>query len=804
MKRADIQGLRAISIISVILYHIWPLNFPNGFLGVDVFFVISGYLIAKCLQNIGTNSLSFPKLFETILDFYKRRIQRIVPIYLGVVCATASISRTIMLESDFQQARLDMYWSLGFVTNLQSLFCNSKDYFTEVFSYRPFLHTWSLGVEIQFYLLSPILMFIINYFGNSKKQASSSTNIFPSIILKQNFRRFIFCSLLLILSLISQQFIYLYFGSSISFGFIFCRLWQFMAGIISYLLTNDYLIENEEKEEKEENNKNNKIIVWPYILAHYNQSDDIFNCQKQQTIINNNIQISSHSPSIENKNQINYNFINFLLKYLIPNIILILLIILLFFPFLSIPIYLRPFQSSFVVIFTSIILFLQNNNWLIYLFLTNKLFVWLGDISYVWYLIHWPTILFLKYFFTIDEFSFKYGIATFILTLIIAFIVEILVDAQIRKLKSFCSVTFLIGIFYAFCFFQLLPTYYSGQNERVAVTKDFDGSLGGRAVTIDVNFTRLIIDDIVKSPEGHSRLANTLSLYEKIRINEILQSATYEDRYKILPGEVLTNRWIGKFAKMVPEERNFLKAVIERKSRGEGKDSTTFLLVGNSHADIISRELQDEFKQNYSVFHMFTAPGCVPFYVPEHLSFVTPDHQMPIKACSAYSQLVKEAIQTIQPDYLFIAFRWYGSFEDQPFNDANNDEILGLINSFLLEIQKNVKIQIFFPAPNLLFKYETSRELAKRLWRGAELEQLHISYKEHLKKNNWSYQRLEHLNCQKCLVYDLSTHFCNSTNDRCAAFDETTKLAIFFDTNHLSYLGRQLARPFLRSLLTPL
>uniref|UniRef100_A0A914KGJ9 SGNH domain-containing protein n=1 Tax=Meloidogyne incognita TaxID=6306 RepID=A0A914KGJ9_MELIC len=339
---------------------------------------------------------------------------------------------------------------------------------------------------------------------------------------------------------------------------------------------------------------------------------------------------------------------------------------------------------------------------------------------------------------------------------------------------------------------------------KVAVTKDFDGSLGGRAVTIDVNFTRLIIDDIVKSPEGHSRLANTLSLYEKIRINEILQSATYEDRYKILPGEVLTNRWIGKFAKMVPEERNFLKAVIERKSRGEGKDSTTFLLVGNSHADIISRELQDEFKQNYSFFHMFTAPGCVPFYVPEHLSFVTPDHQMPIKACSTYSQLVREAIQTIQPDYLFIAFRWYGSFEDQPFNDSNNDEILGLINSFLLEIQKNVKIQIFFPAPNLLFKYETSRELAKRLWRGAQLEQLHISYKEHLKKNNWSYQRLQHLNCQKCLVYDLSTHFCNSTNDRCAAFDETTKLAIFFDTNHLSYLGRQLARPFLRSLLTPL
>ncbi|KAL7074661.1 hypothetical protein ACQ4LE_006100, partial [Meloidogyne hapla] len=300
MKRADIQGLRAISIISVILYHIWPLNFPSGFLGVDVFFVISGYLIAKCLRNIGTK-MNLNKLFETILDFYKRRIQRIVPIYLGVICATASISRTIMLESDFQQARADMYWSLGFATNLQSVFFDCKDYFTEVFSYRPFLHTWSLGVEMQFYLLAPLLIFFINYFGNSTKHSS----IFPTIIAKQNFRRFTFCSLLLILSIITQQFIYFYFGSSISFGFVFCRLWQFIAGIISFLL-NDNLIENEEKvedEEKKNELKNDKNIVWPYILAHCTQSDDIFINQKQQTINCNDVQISNRtsqltSPSI--------------------------------------------------------------------------------------------------------------------------------------------------------------------------------------------------------------------------------------------------------------------------------------------------------------------------------------------------------------------------------------------------------------------------------------------------------------------------------------------------------------------------
>uniref|UniRef100_A0A914KQK8 Acyltransferase 3 domain-containing protein n=1 Tax=Meloidogyne incognita TaxID=6306 RepID=A0A914KQK8_MELIC len=85
MKRDDIQGLRTLAILGVILSHIWPNYFPNGGLCVEIFFVISGYLIAKCLNKIGKEG----NLFETILNFYKRRIQRIVPIYLILIFVTA-------------------------------------------------------------------------------------------------------------------------------------------------------------------------------------------------------------------------------------------------------------------------------------------------------------------------------------------------------------------------------------------------------------------------------------------------------------------------------------------------------------------------------------------------------------------------------------------------------------------------------------------------------------------------------------------------------------------------------------------
>ena len=92
-------------------------------------------------------------------------------------------------------------------------------------------------------------------------------------------------------------------------------------------------------------------------------------------------------------------------------------------------------------------------------------------------------------------------------------------------------------------------------------------------------------------------------------MNELIQSATFDDRYKLLPGEQHQEKWSRRLAAMIPEQRNFLKAVNERRMPGTGNGS--WLLVGNSHADVISRELQAEYHEHFSLFQMFTVPGVV-------------------------------------------------------------------------------------------------------------------------------------------------------------------------------------------------
>uniref|UniRef100_A0A914HJ75 Acyltransferase 3 domain-containing protein n=1 Tax=Globodera rostochiensis TaxID=31243 RepID=A0A914HJ75_GLORO len=245
MKRADIQGLRTVAIFGVIIYHIWPTHFPSGFLGVDIFFVISGHLMAGCLTKLFGNCALKPNkaALNKLAQFYTRRIKRIVPIYVAIIYGTLSVSRTIMLDSDFQKARVDMYWALAFISNMQSVFENN-DYFTEVFSYRPFLHCWSMGVEMHFYLLVPLVMFVLLSLRGAQRRLL----------------RFGFCSTVLICSVTVQQLLATVLPA-LSFGFVFCRLWQFFAGILVHFLNVD------EQDEADSGAQAAAPTGWPYVLG---------------------------------------------------------------------------------------------------------------------------------------------------------------------------------------------------------------------------------------------------------------------------------------------------------------------------------------------------------------------------------------------------------------------------------------------------------------------------------------------------------------------------------------------------------
>jgi peptidoglycan/LPS O-acetylase OafA/YrhL len=152
--RPDVEGLRALAVVAVIVDHLfdWP---SGGFVGVDVFFVISGFLITGLLlkEYERTKRISF-------LDFYKRRVRRIMPAALLVLVVTTAVSFLVFNVIRAQASLWDAVWSALFVSNWH--FANAgTDYFASDGPISPFRHYWSLSVEEQFYLVWPVLMVLV-------------------------------------------------------------------------------------------------------------------------------------------------------------------------------------------------------------------------------------------------------------------------------------------------------------------------------------------------------------------------------------------------------------------------------------------------------------------------------------------------------------------------------------------------------------------------------------------------------------------------------------------------------------------
>lgn len=150
--RADIDGLRAVAVIAVILFHAFPGKMPGGFVGVDVFFVISGFLITGIIyNNLKKGSFSF-------YDFWARRIRRILPALLFVIIAVFIAGWFYLLPTEFETLKSHIKWGLAFAANFK---LNSEvGYFDVSADLKPLLHLWSLAIEEQFYLIWPAIMFV--------------------------------------------------------------------------------------------------------------------------------------------------------------------------------------------------------------------------------------------------------------------------------------------------------------------------------------------------------------------------------------------------------------------------------------------------------------------------------------------------------------------------------------------------------------------------------------------------------------------------------------------------------------------
>lgn len=148
--RPDIDGLRAIAILSVVGYHAFPFWVKGGFIGVDIFFVISGFLISTIIfGSLERNSFSF-------VEFYIRRINRIFPALLLVLIACYIFGWFALLPDEYKQLGKHIAGGSGFISNY--LLWNESGYFDNIAETKPLQHLWSLGIEEQFYIVWPPLL----------------------------------------------------------------------------------------------------------------------------------------------------------------------------------------------------------------------------------------------------------------------------------------------------------------------------------------------------------------------------------------------------------------------------------------------------------------------------------------------------------------------------------------------------------------------------------------------------------------------------------------------------------------------
>jgi peptidoglycan/LPS O-acetylase OafA/YrhL len=151
--RRDIDGLRAVAVLSVVLFHAFPSLLPGGFIGVDVFFVISGFLISGILmRELEQGSFS-------VAGFYARRIKRIFPALLAVMFACLAFGWYALFPDEYQQLGKHLAGGAGFAANF--FYWAQVGYFDTAADTKPLLHLWSLGIEEQFYIVWPAVLLLV-------------------------------------------------------------------------------------------------------------------------------------------------------------------------------------------------------------------------------------------------------------------------------------------------------------------------------------------------------------------------------------------------------------------------------------------------------------------------------------------------------------------------------------------------------------------------------------------------------------------------------------------------------------------
>ncbi|MEY2703164.1 MAG: hypothetical protein RLY43_1802, partial [Bacteroidota bacterium] len=208
--RPDIDGLRAVACLSVCMFHAFPSFVPGGFIGVDIFFVISGYLISSIIfSKFNNGTFSFT-------DFYGRRIRRILPALILILITSIILGWFVLFADEYMQLGKHVFGGATFIQNF--ILWNEVGYFDNSSATKPLLHLWSLSIEEQFYLLYPCIIFLGLRLNLKVSKIVLSISIVSFLI----------------------NVIVIEFNLAAAFFLPFGRFWELMLGGVAYQLNNSY------------------------------------------------------------------------------------------------------------------------------------------------------------------------------------------------------------------------------------------------------------------------------------------------------------------------------------------------------------------------------------------------------------------------------------------------------------------------------------------------------------------------------------------------------------------------------------
>ncbi|EFO92778.1 hypothetical protein CRE_20008 [Caenorhabditis remanei] len=703
-KRNDLQGIRGFAILSVLGFHFYPNLFPNGYLGVDQFFVLSGFLMCMLL----TKSQKLP-IFQIFSEFYIRRFKRILPLYFLFILCTMFALYTVFPDTAIFQNQASAGKALLFVSNRPHT--GDEDYFEKLsIAMDLFTHTWSLSVEIQFYIFVPLIFLIGVQFKGSMRYGYYTTLVTLSFIL------------------------YLFSPPTVSFNSVFARIWQFLIGMMTYFISRSRFVQHEKSIRRPDESEKSA-------------EDKVRLMEENQDLTNETVDKTANLVT------------KFIILALMISVVLLpkeLDPVSARFEFIA-SIYIITLSRAFFTFFTGVLIVLSVED----VILNSRVMIYLGDISYSLYLIHWPVYAYVK---LIYKSNFWILTGALLVSILLAVVVYEFFEKWYLK-QSNAVITVLILVLF------LSNVFYINK------------------------------DTIQKSMEKKEEIALTPKR-KYPRLDEMRDNMTLDDAERM-------NAYWNKHDHMGPElqEPNGVRRHPDHKWFDFQENGIEFkiLLTGSSYVKNHHKLIIQECKHRATSISIDEVTGCEPLAAPHKKIDNGKFDASWAAGCPAQLPEFVDFVNTTQPDYAFILTRWFAVGEpyDTNENDLEHDSIYIEMKSQLRKILPNIKRKLFildsFPRTNvdnikniarqMKEGKKTMEEINKSLYNPTSFERGRRRHAELVKKECGS----------KCELIDYVDAFWNKTMNAFQYFDNQG-FSYFTSGSHLSAHGLEHVRPIYKKI----